>query len=342
MAVLQLDPYRALELVQRTISKNDNLILKKRNTVTITPKDLSKGPQIAKLIINEISRRYPSTEIKQTTDGGVLKLKAIVNGYGSIHISVPRKTTSPIMKPGEAYELYFESVILGGLKNLKELREEMDIPQSMFDMYHNLTLVINAGNKKISIGPIKSVDKVGQLGGKTDIRINLKTGRSVKISLKQGNFAFWSSAGTFDSTYSVRPKKILDKSISIGQVSVGTDNEIIFPTGVNGLRVPANESEIKKYAFGTGADVVDYIIVNAGQVNYNSNTNVIYMTGMQIYKKNDSSDIRKMMNDFYMMIYRINGTASALRPYKNVSVRYANKNHAYNALDGSKYIDAAS
>lgn len=339
MAILSLDPYRALELVTRILPRKDNLIIKKLNTIKIIPKDISRGPIIEKLIYNEILKRYPKTELKRTRDGNILKIRAISNGVASIHISVPKKVTPSVLRPGEAYELYFESVILDGLKNLKELRENMDIPLSIFDMYHNLTLLINAGGKQISIGPIKSVDKVGQEGKKADVIITLKTGKRIKISLKQKNFFSWGSAGTYDSVYSARPREILDKAIQNGLVTVDDNQEIIFPPNIKGIRLPATKSEIKKYAFGDSSNNVDYIVINAGKVNYNENTKIIYMTGTKIYKNNTPKDLNEMSNDVYMVIYKIKGNSTAMRPYKNVSVMYVNKNHAYNALDQSKYMD---
>lgn len=336
---INLEPYKLLDLTQRVIYKTDSIIYRKSNTISVLPKDLSKSASYAKLISEEIIKRYPDAEVKQIVDGNILKLKVISNGYGSIHIAIPKKTTPSVLRAGEAYELYFHSVLIDGVTHLKKLREEMDIPVSIFNMYKNLTLLITSENKKISIGPIKSADKVGQEGKKADITITLMNGKKVQISLKQKNFFSWGSAGTYDRVYSKRPMEILKNAIDQKIVSVGKDNEIIFPPNVKGIRVPATLSEIKKYAFGDTSNYVDYILIHAIKVNYNNNTNIIYMDGAQIYKNNEPRDLIKMQNDVYMVIYKISGNSTALRPYKKVSVMYVNRNHAYNAMDGSKYID---
>lgn len=340
--VINPDPYKLQNLVNISKFPGD-LIYKKKNTIHIIPKNLANSQSLYKNIKNKLVTIYPNSQFNFTIDGNIGKIRVASNGYGSIHIRLPKKSIPSVLKPGEAFELYFHSILLDGITHIKEITEEFsDIPSSILNMYVNLTLLIKSGNKSITIGNIKSADKVGQLNAKPDIIIYRKIGNPVKISLKQSNFFSWSSADTYDNRFSNRVKAILDSAIKNNIVTLGVDNKIIFPSGIKGLIYPSNLREVQKYAYGENNDKVDYIIINSNLSNFDSDTNIIYLNAEKIFKADNNSDINEIRNDMYLNIYSSSGSSSALSPYKNVRVRYVNKNHAYNAIDGSKYIDMSS
>lgn len=332
------DPYHLRSLCRRYIDSTKDLLKITQGTIGIIPRDKSKSPLMYKKILEDIKGTYPGSELVEKDDGNLKKIKIISNGYGTIKIPFEKKTTSRVLRPGIAYEMYFHSVLLDGITALQELREEFkEIPTTIFDRYNNLTLLITSGNKTFPIGPIKSAEHVGGKNEKVDIRINKKNGSSVNISLKQDNFFSWSSANTYDSVFSSRPKQILEEAIGKGILQL-SNNKIIFPTGVDGIRIPATSKEVQNYAFGKLNNKVDYIIISAKKVNYNDNKRIIYMDAKKVYKNGNALDLSELMGDVYMILGKSSGNASALRPYQNVSVGYYNKSHAYNARD-RKYID---
>jgi hypothetical protein len=238
-----------------------------------------------------------------------------------------------VLKPGEAYELYFHSVLLDQITHIKELKNEFDIPNQIFEMYNNLTLNIYGGGKKISIGSIKSADKVGQNLKKPDILITSRSGKKTTISLKQGNFSFWSSADTYQNV----PIKILNDTLNSKIVSLKSNpgQSVVFDGDVKGIRVPATRDEIKKYCFG-GSDGVDYIIINAKLTGVSRN--IISMRGINIYKNNNYGDLMRMSSDVYLVIKTDSRrSASALSPYKGLTVSFVNKEHAFDSRN--KYVD---
>ena len=318
-----------------SIASSNSVVYKKNYTVTVRPRELSNGKPLYERIHSELLRLYPNIKLKKEIDGDVGKIRVTENGYGYIKIQLERSTrkTSPVLKPGEAYELYFHSVILDELQRLKELKEELDLPPQVFDMYNNLTLNVYGGNKKISIGPIKSADKVGQTGGKPDISIKTKDGKTTTISLKQGNFSFWSSADTYQNV----PKKVLQDTVAKGIVLLKTtaNGNTVFDNNIGGIRVPATIDEIKKYCFG-GPTGVDYIVINAKMTGVSRN--IISMNGMSIFKNNSPGDLMRLNNDVYLVIKSNNTrSASAMLPYKGLTVNFANKAHAFDPRN--RYVD---
>lgn len=325
-----------IQYVVNSIASRNSLVYKKNYTVNVIPKELSNGKRLYENIYSELLRLYPQLKLKKEIDGSVGKIRVTENGYGYIKIQLEKSKniSSGILKPGEPYELYFHSVILDALTNLKELREEMDgIPPQIFDMYNNVTLNIYGGGKKISIGPIKSADKVGQTGQKPDILIKTKRGKNVTISLKQGNFSFWSSADTYQNV----PKKILENTLSSGLVSLQSSpgQPIVFSNNVGGIRVPATIDEIKKYCFG-GPTGVDYIVINAKLTGVSRN--IISMNGLNIFKNNNSGDILRLIPDVYLVIKKdTRRNASAMLPYRGLTVSFVNKTHAFDPKN--RYVD---
>lgn len=338
--VTSVDPYKLLSSVQY-YSGNRYTVYKKLNTIKVVPNELSKGKEIHKQLFASLKRDYPNSTFISTVDGNIGKIRVTSNGSGSVHIILPKSSNPSVLRPGEAYELYFQSVLLDGIKHTKELQESIsDLPYFIKERYSNLSLVVSAGRKKMSVGNIKSSDKVGQLNKKPDVMITRYNGPAVKVSLKQSNFFSWSSADTYNPRFSPRVKNIIEDAISNGKISLGPNKEIIFPPGISGIRIPATAEEIKYYVFGDGNDRVDYVVVHAILQNYDHDNRVINMTASNIYKHNSSSDLTELMSDVFLVIYSSKSSPSALnKEYKNVSIRYANRSHAYNAIDRSKYMD---
>lgn len=325
-----------IQYVVNSIASRNSLVYRKNYTIQVRPKDLVTGKSLYENIYSELIRLYPQLKLKKEIDGSIGKIRVTENGYGYIKVQLEesKNKRSGVLKPGEPYELYFHSVILDELSKLKELREELDgIPSQIFDMYNNVTLNLYGGGKQISIGPIKSADKVGQSGKKPDILIKTKKGKDVTISLKQGNFSFWSSA----DTYSDIPKKILESTAEKGIVSLKTTSNgvTVFDGNVGGIRVPATVDEIKKYCFG-GPNGVDYIVINAKLTGVSRN--IISMKGMNILKNNNSKDINRMMSDVYLVIKSDpKRNASALSPYKGLTVSFVNRSSAFDPRN--RYVD---
>lgn len=324
-----------IQYTVNSIASKIGLVYRKNYTVNVIPKDLSQGKIIYEKIYSELMRLYPQIKLKKEIDGSVGKIRITEKGYGYIKIQLEKTKSkvSSVLKPGEAYELYFHSVILDELIYLKELREELDIPAQLFDQYNNLTLNLYGGGKKISIGPIKSVDKVGQSLKKPDILITTKTGKEVTLSLKQGNFSFWSSADTYETV----PMQILNNTLNAGIVSLKSSpgQPVVFDDRIKGIRVPATIDEIKKYCFG-GPGGVDYIVINAGKTNVSRN--IISMSGENIYKNNNYGDLSRIKSDVYLVIKTDkNRNSKSLYPYKGLTISFVNKRHAFDP--DNRYVD---
>lgn len=326
-----------IQYVVNSIASRNSTVTRKNYTVQVLPKNLADGKLLYEKIYSELLRLYPNVKLKKEIDGDIGKIRVIQNGYGYVKIKLERSTSkiSSVLKPGEAYELYFHSVILDELSRLKELRKELDgIPPQIFDMYNNVTLNLYGGGKQISIGPILSADKVGQTGKKPDIAIKTKQGKNITISLKQGNFSFWSSADTYENV----PMQILNKTLQAGKVALKTPpgQPSTFVGNVGGIRVPATIPEVKKYCFG-GPTGVDYIVINAKLTGVGKN-NVISMSGTSIFKNNDTRDILRMLPDVYLIIKSDpRRNAKTMLPYKGFTVNFVNKAHAFDPRN--KYVD---
>lgn len=332
------DIHRLHSLCKRYVRPPGDIIEKTTKSITIIPEDLSKSSIIYKKIIKDIEKNYPQSEIAETDDGSLRKIRIIRNGYGIINVIFPKRSQSLVLRPGIAYELYFHSVIVDGLSYVSDLKKELnEIPSYIFDKKINLTLLITSNNKTHPIDRINSVHHVGGKNEKSDIKIIKKDNKEINISLKQSNFFSWGSANTFNPKYSKIQKEFLEKAIEKGVLRLD-GNKVIFPDNVDGIRTSASLDEIKNYAFGYANNKVDYIVINAKQVNFNQNKRIIYMNAETVYKNGNMSDLRKLQNDAYLIIRKSSGNASALRPYQDVGVGYYNKSHAYNSRDYN-YID---
>jgi len=335
-----LDVYKVHYTVN-DIFKKICIIYKKLNTIHLIPNEREKGKEIFEDLFKRLKYIYPNSIFEKTTDGSIGKIRVNKNNVISIKVALPPTgKISSVMKPGEAYELYFTSAIIDGISEMKELRKKMDIPNDIFNAYNNLTLNIYGSNKKISIGPIIEAAKVGQAGLKPDVRIRCRNKPDVTISLKQGNFSFWSSA----DTYSPRPLNILKNAISSGNVIYDSNatGATSFTNSqgqeIGGIRVPATKQEIQKYCFG-GRNGVDYIVVSAKRTSFSTKNKIMSMQALAIYKNNSQTDIQRMLSDVFLVIKRDpKRNASGLTGYKGFSVSFVNKQSAYDPRN--KYIDA--
>jgi len=343
--VTQTDNYEWLDVykVYYTINnlyKKDNTIYKKLNTIYILPSVREKGKDVFEDAFKKLKNIYPNSLLEKTVDGNIGKIRVNKNNVVSIRVALPKSSKiSSILKPGEAYELYFTSVLIDGVTEMKQLRKEMDIPDNIFNMYNNLTLNLYEKGRQFSIGPIIEATKVGQAGLKPDVRIRCRNKPDVKISLKQSNFSFWSSA----DTYSPRPFNILKDALASGKVMFDDTkpNSLSFQNSqgkpIGGIRVPATVEEIKKFCFG-GPNGVDYIVISSKKTNYSKQNKIISMQALKIYKNNNESDIKKMLPDVFLVIKRdLKRNASGLAEFKGFSVSFVNKSSAYDPRNN--YID---
>lgn len=334
-----LDVYKVLSFVRlNTSSVKLNQI---RNTIFVTPNDLNNSMGVFENLYNLITKVYPNNNYNRSITDTVATIN--INKYTAIKVELPNNKikTPSVLRPGEAYELYFNSVILDGLNELKTLKESLDLPSSIFDTYHNLTLnLYDEDRKKASIGPITGVEKVGQALGKSDVNISRRNLPKVKISLKQSNFSFWSSA----STYTPRPLNVLNSAINSGKVTLKkTANGFsYFDNDIKGIRVPATLDEVKKFCFG-GDSGIDYIIISGGNVRKENkatdNKMILHISAKKIYRNNNQSELTRLQPDVFLVIKSNSDgrTSSGLSPHRGLSIHFANRNHAYNP--NNKYVD---
>lgn len=334
-----LDAYKIYYTVN-SLYKNNSVIYRKLNTIYVLPNEREKGKEIFEDLFKRLKTTYSNSLFEKNIDGDIGKIRVNKNNVISIRVSLPKSSKiSSVLKPGEAYELYFTSVIIDGITEMKELRKEMDIPDNIFNTYNNLTLNLYDGEKKVSVGPIVEAVKVGQAGLKPDVRIKCRNKPDITISLKQSNFSFWSSA----DTYRPRPLNILNSAISSSKVILSTSpsGNIIFQdsqgNNIGGIRVPATKEEVKKFCFG-GPNGVDYIVISAKRSNYSIKNKIITMQALKIYKNNNESDIKRMMEDVFLVIKRDpKRNASGLPGYKGFTISFVNRASAYDPRN--KYID---
>ena len=108
-----------------------------------------------------------------------------------------------LLRPGVLNEEYFTSVIGDAINKLNDAKTEIGLP-NLFNP--RLLLGIYENNvKKYTVGPIKSVKRIGQELGKTDVRIKTDNG-NINISLKKENFSFWSSASQYSAAKNIIAK----------------------------------------------------------------------------------------------------------------------------------------
>lgn len=325
---------------ENNLNKADSVITK-RKFVVVNPKNKDNSASIHNSLYKQLQEVFPDTVFKSTKDGETYKIRAIINGTGSIHIVGKRGKVAKVLQPGQAYEYYFESVIMDGIQAVNEFVAKYDWPAQFRP---SLTLKLKTGGNMITVSPIAGVDRVGGENKKTDIRIYRPNSSAINISLKQANFFSWSSADTKNPRFSKRVKSLLEEAINKKIVTVDDENRIIFPPNVRGLRSRVNDDdEIKYYAFGSDAsDKVNYIVINAGLEAIDYDDHIIYMNGNETYRYNNPKDFARLKQDFFVVIYkRMGSNSSALHPYRDVSVRYVNRSHAYSSdiKTRESYID---
>jgi hypothetical protein len=184
------------------------------------------------------------------------------------------------------------------------------------------------------IGPVVSIERLGQELEKTDVRIKTDN-KIINISLKKENFSFWSSASKYSAA-----KNIINHLIETNQIEISKNNSgrtvIKNPvTGekIDGIKLPATVGEIKKYCFGEGNNKINYILINS----YNpGDFKEIRKTGLRgegykldlnskIVYTETSKDIIRMKNDVYLTIVPSSKNSSALLPeYPGFRIQFAN------------------
>jgi hypothetical protein len=245
-----------------------------------------------------------------------------------------QKSTKPkvpeLLRPGVLNEEYFVSKINDQVKKINEAKNAIGLP-NVFDP--NLNLVLYENNKqKYTINGIKSIQRIGQELGKSDVRIKTKNNGEVNISLKKENFSFWGSASQYSAANDIMEYLVKSNLITVSNSSGrGTLTDISTGKPIIGIRVKATIGEIKKYCFGTGENKVDYILIqsfNAGDFR-----DIRKVGGGQDYKlelnsviiyKETSNDIIRMRDNVYLTIVPSSSNSSALMSnYPGFRIQFA-------------------
>lgn len=243
-----------------------------------------------------------------------------------------------ILRPGSLNEEYFTFMIDKALIKLDKSKKEVGLP-GIFNP--RLLLGIYENNiKKYTIGPIKSIKRLGQELEKTDVRIKIDTG-DVNISLKKENFSFWSSASKYSAT-----KNIMDHLVKTNQIEIlkngSSRTELKNPVDgkkITGIKLQATVGEIKKYCFGENNNKIDYILINSfnpgdfkeiKKIGLSREDYKLDLNSSIVYTKT-FKDIIRMKDDVYLTIVPSSKNSSALLPdYPGFRVQFANKKSSYN------------
>lgn len=295
---------------------------------------------IARLFATDvlIKKKKITVESETSNDVGVSFILDLQQQSRSVKIlfksakSDVKQKLPEILKPGSLNEEYFTSVINDAVVKLNETKEEVGLPR-IFNP--RLLLGIYENNvKKYTVGPIKSIERLGQELEKTDVRIKTDSG-NINISLKKENFSFWSSASRYSAA-----KNIINHLVQTNQIEIlkSSGRTIIKNpvTGekIDGIKLPATIGEIKKYCFGENTNKIDYILINS----YNpGDFKEIRKTGLsgedykldlnsKIVYTETSKDIIRMKDDVYLTIVPSSKNSSALLPdYPGFRIQFANK-----------------
>lgn len=234
------------------------------------------------------------------------------------------KATKPklpeVLRPGVLNEEYFVSKINDQVKKINDAKTAIGLP-NVFDPSLNLVLYEN-NKQKYTINGVTSIERVGQLLGKSDVSIKTKNRTEVSISLKKENFSFWGSASKYSAA-----KDILDYLVKNNIVSVsskngkGTLTDVSTGNALVGIRMKATIGEIKKYCFGGENNKVDYILIQSFDVG--DFRDIRKVGGGQEYKlelnsaiiyKEIANDIIRMKDNVYLTIVPSSDNSSALTP----------------------------
>lgn len=235
-----------------------------------------------------------------------------------------------LLRPGILNEEYFVSKINDQIVKINEVKSAVGLPD-IFNPILNVVLYEN-NIKKYTISGITSIERVGQLLGKSDVSIKTKNNIEVSISLKKENFSFWGSASKYSAA-----KDILDYLTKNNIVSVSSKNgkgslvEVSTGNSLLGIRMKATVGEIKKYCFGGEDNKVDYILIQS--FNIGDFRDIRKVGGGQEYKlelnssiiyKDISNDIIRMRDNVYLTIVPSSENASALTPnYPGFRIQFA-------------------
>jgi len=238
---------------------------------------------------------------------------------------------SELLRPGVLNEEYFVSKINDQVEKINVAKSAVGLP-NLFDP--NLNLVLYENNiQKYTITGITSIERVGQLLGKTDVMVKTKNNKEIGISLKKENFSFWSSASKYAAAKSILDYLIKSNLIVVSNKGgTGTLTEVATGNNLKGIRIKATIGEVKKYCFGGEDNKVDYILIQSfdpgdfrdirksgGGQDYKLelNSSIIY--------KEISSDIIRMKDDVYLTIVPSTKNSSALMPnYPGFRVQFSN------------------
>jgi hypothetical protein len=333
----------------KNVDQSQNVLYKRSRWIVIKPNDIQNSKRLADSLIKQLTDQYTDCKFTLEDDGGAYKIIASLGGSGLIRIIKKRGKQSDVLLPGKAYEYYFRTVVFDAMQSLNEWVRTNDWPP---DSKPPLMLKVSNDYNFLVMGPIHAVELVASKNRKPDILLYRSNSSTIGISLKQPNFSFWSGADTYNPRFSNRIKSLLDQAIKDGKVQLD-GNKVVFPNGVRGIRSKVyDEEEIKYYAFGSSGNSVDYIIIGAKapKEEIDGSTHIIYMTGGNAYRYNNVEDMKRLKDDFYVVIKKTTAeiledgklkvtSPSALKPYEDVTVRYVNRNHAYGSSSGGIYID---
>ncbi|MDW7641844.1 MAG: hypothetical protein SCG72_05515 [Nitrosarchaeum sp.] len=337
---MHLLPKQVFILVEKILKNNKVQIIypnasKSPNTLIVIPNRMMTFDMTSRLYTNlhkALSNYYPQSYFYAGKDETLIrKYKTIlVNANKDISIKIfagLHKTKTPeVLRPGIAFELYFESIIKGEISKLKDLQKEYGrplIPLSFFNL--TLNLFDNKNKNSINIFNIVDAKRVGQTNDKPDVELirRLDTGSprpTIKISLKQGNFGFWSSANTYRDAL-----EILDRNISDGIVSINTSmsGARSFSSGIRGIYVPATKEETKKFCFGEGKNKVEYIVINSKYQGIDENF-VMNVICEKIYRETSPSDLNELMKDVYLLIEETEPGRGGAKIMKGFDIKFVN------------------
>jgi hypothetical protein len=246
----------------------------------------------------------------------------------------PRQKVAELNRPGVLNEEYFVSKINDQVEKINEAKSAVGLP-NLFNP--NLNLVLYENNiLKYTIPGIESIERVGQLLGKSDVLIKTKTNKEIGISLKKENFSFWSSAKRYPAAKSIMDY-LVNNIISVSNKSGrGVLTEVATGNQLKGIKIKATVGEIKKFCFGGEGSKVDYILIQSFDVG--DFRDIRKVGGGQDYKlelnsaviyKETSNDIIRMMGDVYLAIVPSSEDSSILMPnYPGFISQFVNANAA--------------
>lgn len=252
----------------------------------------------------------------------ILNLQRSVNQFQILfrNQKAPRQKVAELNRPGVLNEEYFVSKINDQIEKINEAKSAVGLP-TIFNP--NLNLVLYENNiLKYTIPGIESIERVGQLLGKSDVLIKTKSNKEIGISLKKENFSFWSSAKRYPAAKSIMDYLVNNNIISVSNKSGrGVLTEVATGTQLKGIKIKATVGEIKKFCFGGEGSKVDYILIQS--FNVGDFRDIRKVGGGQDYKlelnsliiyEETSNDIIKMMNDVYLSIVPSSEDSSILMP----------------------------